>query len=188
MIQLMLVVLVAFFPVSEIVLAVVKRSRGRSSQSEDRGSMGLLWLSIAVGMALAVAARGVSATRISLPAPLVQLLALFLMAGGLAIRWAAIITLGKLFTVDVAIHTDHAVIDRGVYHHMRHPSYTGLMVAFVGMGFYFGNWLSILVLLAAIVPGMRNRVAREERALLASLGPAYAAYCARTKQFIPGVW
>ena len=67
----------------------------------------------------------------------------------------------------------------------RHPSYTGLMIAFLGLGVFFGNWLSIVGLLLPITLGVVNRVVKEERTLLDSLGPAYASYCARTKRFLP---
>ena len=52
-----LLVVVALFPISEIVLAVMKRSRGGRAQNEDRGSMRLLWLTILVGTILKKRAR-----------------------------------------------------------------------------------------------------------------------------------
>jgi len=187
MIQLVLRVVVALFPISEVALAFVKRSDGRAAQSEDRGSMRLLWLAIAFGVGLAIAAQWVSSTRLPGPPQMIRLLALGLLLGGLALRWAAILTLGRLFTVDVAIHFDHVVVQAGLYRLVRHPSYTGLLVAFLGLGVFFANWLSIFGLLLPITLAVLNRVVKEEQALLISLGSDYAAYCARTKRFIPGV-
>ena len=109
------------------------------------------------------------------------------MRAGWPYSWTAILTLGRLFTVDVAIHSDHAVVEQGLYRFMRHPSYTGLLVAFLGLGVSLANWLSIIALLVPIAAAVLKRVAIEEGALLHSLGPAYAAYCARTKRFIPGL-
>ena len=187
MIERLLGVVVALFPVSEVALAIMRRSRGRAARSEDRGSMRLLWVGIVLGVGLAIAAQGVRAARIPGPASVVRVAALALMVAGLALRWSAILTLGRLFTVDVAIHRDHSVVQRGLYRHVRHPSYTGALIAFLGLGLFFGNWLSLIVLLVPITLAICNRVAKEERALLASLGPEYAAYCARTRRFIPGV-
>jgi protein-S-isoprenylcysteine O-methyltransferase len=93
-----------------------------------------------------------------------------------------------LFTVDVAIHSDHEVVQTGLYRFVRHPSYTGLLIAFLGFGVYFANWLSMIALLVPIALGMSIRVRQEEKALLRSLGPAYALYCARTKRFLPGLF
>jgi len=106
---------------------------------------------------------------------------------GLALRLVSILTLGRLFTVNVAIHSDHPVVEKGPYRFVRHPSYSGLLLAFIGLGVSFQSWLSILVLLVPIVLAVVNRVATEERALLSFLGPPYTAYCARTKRFIPWV-
>jgi protein-S-isoprenylcysteine O-methyltransferase Ste14 len=52
---------------------------------------------------------------------------------------------------------------------------------------FFANWLSLLVLMVPISLAVFNRIAKEERALLAALGPSYAAYCARTKRLFPGL-
>jgi protein-S-isoprenylcysteine O-methyltransferase len=188
MISELLPVVVALFPISEVALAVVKRSRRGSAQSMDRGSMRRIWLSIGLGLALAIGAEWVPAARLTVPLSLVRPAALVLMVGGLALRWAAILTLGRLFTVDVAIHADHTVVEHGLYRVMRHPSYTGLLLAFVGLGMLFANWLSMIGLLVPIVLAVLDRVRKEERALLESVGPAYAAYCARTKRFVPGLF
>lgn len=179
---------ILLFPLSEIALAVVKRSRGEGARSEDRGSMAWLWLLIFAGVTLAFVALRFHWARIPLARSILEPVALFLMVAGLVLRWVAILTLGRFFTVDVAVHSDQPVVDSGLYRLMRHPSYTGLMIAFLGFGVYFGNWLSLAGLLLPIALGVLNRVAKEERALLASIGPAYAAYCERTKRFIPGVF
>jgi protein-S-isoprenylcysteine O-methyltransferase len=183
--RLILLTVIAAFPVSEIALAFMKRSRGRPARSEDRGSMRLIWLGVALGIVLAIGFQWAPFARIPLSLSILRVSALLLLISGLAIRWTAILTLGKLFTVDVAIHSDHAVVERGLYRFVRHPSYTGLFIAFVGLGVCFANWLSIIGLLVPITFAILKRVAQEEQVLLASLGPAYAVYRERTKRFIP---
>ncbi|HEY4257482.1 MAG TPA: isoprenylcysteine carboxylmethyltransferase family protein [Candidatus Udaeobacter sp.] len=49
---------------------------------------------------------------------------------GLLLRWWAIITLGRFFTVDVTIEKDHELVERGPFRMLRHPSYTGVLLAF----------------------------------------------------------
>ena len=51
---------------------------------------------------------------------------------GLLLRWWSFVALGKYFTVVVKTSEDQQVIDRGPYRVLRHPSYTGLRLAFVG--------------------------------------------------------
>ncbi len=188
MVHQILDVVILLFPLSEIALGVIKRSRGRQARSEDRGSLRMLWLAIALGVGLAVVSQWVRAAHVPVPRSIVEPVALVLMITGLGLRWIAILTLGKLFTVDVAIHSDHSVVQSGLYRYMRHPSYTGLMIAFLGVGVSFDNWLCLIALLLPIALGVINRVAKEEQALLSSLGPAYAAYCAHTKRFVPGLF
>lgn len=180
-------IVIGFFPVSEIALLILKRADLHSAQSEDRGSTRLLWLAIVLGVTSAIASQWVSSTRLPLPSSLVRALALAFLLFGLTIRWASIMTLGRLFTVDVAIQQNHALIQHGLYRHVRHPSYSGLLLAFLGLGLFFANWLSLLVLMVPITLAVINRITKEERALLVALGPSYAAYCARTKRLFPGL-
>jgi protein-S-isoprenylcysteine O-methyltransferase len=186
-VSLALLVVVALFPVSEIALALVKRSKSASSAVADRGSMRALWMAIALGVGLAIASEWVTFARVLAPADMLRGLALVLILVGLTIRWLAIFTLGRLFTVDVAIQTDHRVVQAGPYRFVRHPSYSGLLLAFLGLGVFFGNWLSLMVLLVPITVAVVNRITKEEHALHAALGAPYAEYCSRTKRLIPGI-
>jgi protein-S-isoprenylcysteine O-methyltransferase len=178
---------VLLFPLSEVILAVVKRARPSEATVHDRGSMRRLWLVIAGAVALAMLLRGVSAARLRLPAGVRESAALGLLVGGLALRWSAILTLGRLFTTDIAIHQGHRVVDSGPYRYVRHPSYTGLLLAFLGLGVVYGNWLSIAALVVPISFAVAQRIRLEEAALLSQLGAPYGAYCERTKRLIPGI-
>ncbi len=187
MIRHILGVVIPLFPLSEMVLAVVKHSRGSGAERKDRGSMILIWFLIGLGVFLAVGALRFGPAQIPVARSVLEPVALGLMAGGLVLRWTAILALGRYFTVDVAVHSEHAVVESGLYRFMRHPSYTGLLIVFLGVGVFFGNWISLVALLVPITLGVVYRVAKEERALLDALGPAYASYCARTKRFVPWI-
>jgi protein-S-isoprenylcysteine O-methyltransferase Ste14 len=186
--QIILLIANALFLLSEVALALVKHSQHGAVQREDRGSMLWMWLCACGGIALAIAAHWFTPFRLPGPQIWIQRLALIVLAGGLILRWMAILALGRHFTVDIAIHPDHVVFQRGPYRLVRHPSYTGLLLAFLGLTIFLANWLSILVLMVPFTLATLNRVAKEEKALLASLGENYAEYRARTKRFIPGVY
>lgn len=177
---------VVFFPVSEIAVALVKRD-SRTAKADDRGSMRLLWLVIGPCVVLAIAVGGYRATSLPFAATIQELTATSLLLGGLVLRWTAILTLGRFFTANIAIHEGQPVITAGPYRYVRHPSYTGLLLAFLGLGVFFGNWLSVIVLFVPITFAVIHRIRLEESVLAGALGPAYAAYCARTKRLIPGV-
>ncbi|MEO8802857.1 MAG: isoprenylcysteine carboxylmethyltransferase family protein [Rudaea sp.] len=117
-----------------------------------------------------------------------QIAGLLLMALGIATRSIAIAQLGRYHTPNVAVLTDHEVFDRGLYRHIRHPSYLGALIAFVGFGLALGNWLSLLVIILLALIVYLYRIREEEAALHAALGERYADYCLRTKRLIPGVY
>ena len=183
-----LAIIVVLFPVSEIALAAFKRANARVASKQDSGSKGFLWVVIAASFCLAVAFQWATIAIIRAPAFVLELTALGLMVTGLALRWAAIITLGRLFTVEVAVQTDHRLVDTGVYKHIRHPSYAGLLVAFLGLGVASANWLSLAALVLPVTAAFITRIGIEERVLRRALGAPYDAYCSRTKRLVPGVY
>jgi len=111
-----------------------------------------------------------------------------LFLGGLILRWYSIGYLGRYFTIDVSISAEHKLIDSGPYRCILHPTYTGALLAFLGLGFCFGNWLSILFLTVPIIAAFLWRIWIEERALTDALGENYRAYVERTKRLIPFVY
>jgi len=173
------------FPISEIALAFLRRASKTESTSQDRGTLWALWVVITLSVIGSIAAQRVNIGRMSLTASVLNPLALSLLLCGLAIRWAAILTLGKYFTISVAIARDHHIVQSGLYRSIRHPSYSGLLLAFVGMGLSFHNWLSLVILVLPIAAALALRIAVEERALRAAFGAEYEAYAARTWRLIP---
>jgi protein-S-isoprenylcysteine O-methyltransferase Ste14 len=99
-----------------------------------------------------------------------------------------VLTLGGFFTVDVQVHPGQAVIDRGPYRWLRHPSYTGMVLFFAGVGLALTNWASLIVLIVAPVAGLVVRIRSEERTLLAALGNDYRRFAATRRRLFPGIW
>lgn len=110
------------------------------------------------------------------------------MVAGVLLRQWAILTLGKYFTVDVRVRPDQQVIDRGPYRFVRHPSYTGLIVFFVGVGLALTDWASLIVLAVIPTVGLLVRIRAEERALSVGLGDEYRRYAAGRPRLFPGLW
>jgi protein-S-isoprenylcysteine O-methyltransferase len=177
----------AIYGLSELYLAITRRSRTQAV-SHDRGSLILLWTVIIVSLWL-----GIQMVWLFPGAAVPYLSGLYffgfvLFLGGLALRWYAIGYLGCYFTVDVSISTKHMLIDSGPYRYIRHPTYAGALLAFVGLGFCFGNWLSIFFLTIPIMAAFLWRIRIEERVLTEALGKNYRAYMQRTKALIPWIY
>ena len=172
---------------SELLLTLTKRAR-TGGPSRDAQSWRLLWiiitLSICLGIYVAKKFHGAALPHYHL----LDLLGVALFAVGLIFRFYAIIHLGRFFTVNVAIASDHQLIETGPYRLVRHPSYTGSLLAFLGFALTLGNWLSIIVIMLPIFLAFRYRMNVEERALRTGLGQAYDAYSRRTKRLLPFVY
>jgi protein-S-isoprenylcysteine O-methyltransferase Ste14 len=110
------------------------------------------------------------------------------MAAGIFVRQWAILTLGRFFTVDVRVHSDQTVVERGPYRWVRHPSYSGLLIFFIGLGLALSGWLSVIVLAILPAAGLIIRIQSEERALLTRLGEEYRRYAATRRRLFPGIW
>ncbi|MGN6326854.1 methyltransferase family protein [Pseudolysinimonas sp.] len=111
-----------------------------------------------------------------------------LIALGLALRIWAVIVLGRAFTVEVRVREGQAVVDRGPYRAVRHPSYTGLLLVFLGTGVALGDVLSILIAGVPTAAAIVVRIRVEEAALLSAIGEPYRRFAATRKRLIPFVW
>jgi protein-S-isoprenylcysteine O-methyltransferase Ste14 len=116
------------------------------------------------------------------------LLGLALLLLGITVRWTAICTLGKYFTGTVLIKEDHRLVRNGVYKYLRHPAYTGALVAHLGLGLSFSNSFSIALSFAPYFVAAMYRMHVEEQALTEAFGEEYLEYSRRTKRLIPKVY
>jgi protein-S-isoprenylcysteine O-methyltransferase Ste14 len=172
---------------SEVLLVIFRRAEP-GSEKRDAGSV--VWLnvivysSVVLGIGAALSGTGIihGVTQV------VPWVGICLIMLGLAIRWVSIWRLWRYFTVDVAIRSDHRLVQTGIYRLIRHPSYLGSIVSFVGLGIAFCNWLTFALVLVPVTVSFMRRIQIEERALRERFGDEYVAYCERTKRLIPWVY
>lgn len=165
---------------------VCRRAIGEKRVDQDAGTFRLLMIGSPLSMfaAFAVAFR----PEFALPMPFAAaILGMICMAGGALLRRWCFNTLGKYFTGVVIVRPEQQVIQHGPYRFVRHPSYTGGLLMFIGVGLGLGSWLSLAILFLAhcLIYGLR--VSAEEKALVATIGSAYSDYMCKTKRFIPFV-
>ncbi|MGC3991275.1 MAG: isoprenylcysteine carboxylmethyltransferase family protein [Chthoniobacteraceae bacterium] len=172
---------------SEVLFTRVLSAKG--GQRKDASTLGMLWVVITGSIFLAQFLRsGFNQARIPDPTHILYGLGITILLGGITIRLLAIWTLRRFFTVQVTIQEDHQLIRSGLYHHLRHPSYTGALLAFFGLGLTIRNWLSLLVVTVPITLAFLKRIRIEEAALREKFGPQYEAYQRETKALIPGIY
>jgi protein-S-isoprenylcysteine O-methyltransferase Ste14 len=174
--------------ISELLLTITRRSRSKTGTKQDRSTLGMIWLVIAVSVTAGVF------VALNFPAAALPYGQMFAIAGvmvfvvGLILRWWAIIILGRFFTVDVTIEKDHELVERGPFRVVRHPSYTGVLLAFLGLALSLRNWAALVVILLPIGAAFIRRIKVEEDALSRALGPRYTDYMKRTKRLVPFVY
>lgn len=162
---------------------------GPDAQVHNRGSriilMGLMWVGIFSAFWSASRMRSAEIAFARLP---IFWIGIALMLAGTAFRWYAIRTLGAYFTRDVATRPDQQVIQNGPYRLIRHPSYTGGLMALLGTGLALGNWIGLATIVLLPLSAYLYRMGIEERALVEAIGQPYRDYMSRTRRLIPFVY
>jgi protein-S-isoprenylcysteine O-methyltransferase len=171
----------------ELFLVATRRGKGEA-KSADRGSIYAAWTLIGGGCLTGfLLARRVRFLNWPWKLPIVCLAVSFLVSG-VALRIWAIRHLGRFFTVDVGIQQGHQVVEDGPYRLVRHPSYSGSLLALVGIGFLTFNWLGLFLITTGTLLAYALRISVEEKAMLAQFGAQYNEYAARTKRLIPWIY
>ncbi len=180
----------AFFSVFLVLIAWIGRAQRalRSKESvkkreSDAASSALFTISIiVVTLVLGYARIGVLPRWLFYPG-----LALFLV-GAVFYLWAKSV-LGRFWSIEVRVLTDHTVIEKGPFRLIRHPMYAGQVLVYLGLlGLALQSWAAILFILIMSSIYYGNRIRIEEKFLVAELGNAYLDYMKRTKRLIPFVW
>ena len=104
---------------------------------------------------------------------------------GLAFTWWARIHLGTLWSGNVTRKPDHHIVDTGPYGLVRHPIYTGLLVALYATALDRGSVLAIAGA-AVLTLAFAIKARLEERFLGAELGAeTYGGYRRRVPMLVP---
>lgn len=187
-----LTIIIAFcwlYGLFEIITGLVQRQKSQSDvvKAGDRGSFWVLCFLILIGFFLSfnIATSGIG--------KLYQWNTFFaigatLSIGGLIIRIKSILTLREYFTYTVTKIQDHELIEIWLYKYVRHPSYLGQFMIFVGIATALSNWLSIVTMIIPCLIGYMYRIKVEEQFMAEQLGQKYLDYSKRTKKLIPMIY
>jgi protein-S-isoprenylcysteine O-methyltransferase Ste14 len=174
---------------AELVLRIRQRRRSERTVTREWRSLFVIW----GAAALAGILSGVLATRLpALDLPFHR--TIWIVAGvviawcGIGLRLWSVATLGRYFQPIVHIQQGHQVVRSGPYRVLRHPAYSGLLLALLGFSLTFANLAAIVVYNCCILAAILYRIRVEEHTLLGGLGDEYADYMRHTRRLIPGVW
>lgn len=171
----------------EFAIVLATRTRRNQGNVQDRGTLLINWGVIVFSF---FAMNWVSSARAEMHMSRqdLRMAGLLLLIAGLAVRVIAIVTLGKSFSVNVAIRATQTIQRNGLYRFVRHPSYLGMEMIFLAVGLYSHNWAALCVIVILPTVAVLYRIRVEEAALLGAFGSDYADYMRTTKRLIPGVY
>jgi protein-S-isoprenylcysteine O-methyltransferase Ste14 len=173
---------------SEVCLVLVTGTRRSGGKMRDRGSLLVLWGTILSAITVAEWLAPSLPGRMFPGAHWVKYAAIGLMIAGLMVRWTAILSLGKAFSVNVAIRPTQTVYQSGLYHIVRHPSYSGMLLIFAAVALANRNWIAAAIVLLPVTAALLYRIHVEEAAMREAFGEQYEAYCRATKRLIPAIY
>ena len=105
---------------------------------------------------------------------------------GFGVAFWARMHLGRNWGIPMSLREGHELVTSGPYAYVRHPIYSGIMLAAVGSILAVGLvWLALFVLCTVyFVVSART----EEKMMLAQFPDTYPAYLRRTKMLVPFVF
>jgi len=110
---------------------------------------------------------------------------------GAALTWAGVTFaiwaryhIGRYWSASVALKAGHELIRTGPYSRIRHPIYTGMLLAVAGTALAVGRYRGI-VALAIILAGFVWKSKREEALLAGQFGAAFEEHRRHTGFFLP---
>ena len=119
--------------------------------------------------------------------PATDYIGLALTIAGLGFAVWARFVIGRNWGGMITVQQDHKLMLRGPYAIVRHPIYSGFMLATLGTAIVLGE-IGGLVSVALIVIAWGYKARLEESVMIEQFGAEYEEYRRKVKGLIPGVW
>lgn len=116
-----------------------------------------------------------------------DVIGLALFGPGIIIYLAARLALKKFFSKRLNLIEGHKLVTHGVYKYVRHPSYTGSILLWLGFTLLLNSILGFIVMLPSVILVL-IRITFEEKMLIRAFGQQYIDFMKRTKKLIPYVY
>jgi protein-S-isoprenylcysteine O-methyltransferase Ste14 len=164
----------------------VKQTQREESAVSRWGHLGPIALA---GALLAMGRTGIDVLDARLPgldiAAALPLGTLLTAAGLLFASWARR-HIGRNWSATVTLKADHELVTTGPYALVRHPIYTGLLLAFTGSALARDRWSGAMAIVIVLL-SLWRKLRLEERWMRERFGSKYETYARRVKALVPFV-
>jgi protein-S-isoprenylcysteine O-methyltransferase Ste14 len=106
---------------------------------------------------------------------------------GLAVALVAVGTLRTSYSSTLIIREDHRLVRTGIYRLVRHPVYSGTILALLGLPLCLSSLFGT-ALMVVVIPLFLNRIRIEERLLIEEFGAQYEEYMEATEKLVPLIY
>lgn len=96
--------------------------------------------------------------------------------------------LGKYYSIDVNVKSDHKLITSGIYKIIRHPTYLASMLYLIAQQIYIPNKIGLISSIIAYGLLLFIRIPKEEKLLINTFGEKYIKYINETYNIIPFIY
>lgn len=182
------IIYMAWF-LSEILLHRILRGGAPDDKKrKDKGSLAYIWIVILISINAAIYLSYKTQFPLLQEGSLMNYIGLSVILAGMVLRFYAIASLGRLFTVVVTIRKDHHIKKDGIYGILRHPSYAGSLLSFLGFGLSLNNWPGLIIAFIPVLAAFIYRMDIEEKVLTEQFGNEYTDYIQHTHRILPFIY
>lgn len=167
-----------------LIRALMKRTAESGGKRAGKSRIGILLQSIAFFI--------VGFGSVSPSLPLLSPAAIASAAGVLLLMGATLLlfvsssrALGRNWSLEARMRTDHQLIRSGPYARVRHPIYLGMLLFLFGLALALGHWLQLIAAVPLFVLGTVIRTRLEDRLLAEQFGTEFEDYARSTPALIP---
>ena len=173
-------VFLAYWFVSALKLKKVKQREGRGGRLVQ-----IVFMAAAYGLVFNDAfGRGWLGTRFLPASDAIAKIGFALAVVGVAFAIWARWHLGENWSGTVTLKEGHELIRSGPYRFIRHPIYTGMLIAFAGTVVALGEERGLISLAIALL-SFYLKAKKEERFLSQEFGESFREHARRTGMFLP---
>jgi protein-S-isoprenylcysteine O-methyltransferase Ste14 len=184
--QLILWLWIAIFVLWGITARMTKRTSDSKSEGLSQVAVWFVWIAWWI-----LLSRGFGVAALSRPVvpmtPTTQNIGLLATMAGLGFAIWARFQIGRNWSPLIELKEEHQLVRTGPYALVRHPIYSGFMLATLGTAIAYravGGFLSFLLVVVAW--GYKARL--EEKALRERFGEGYEAYRKTVRSLVPFIW